>query len=53
MMVDPAVGVRPTVSGTYDPGSAAGVWMKEPNGTDHLGSKSNCSPQANMHAHIP
>lgn len=39
MMIDPAVGVRPTVSGAYDRGSAADVWMKEPNGTDHMGGK--------------
>ena len=37
MMVDPAVGVRPGISGAYDRGSAAGIWMKNPNGTDHLG----------------
>jgi alpha-glucosidase len=42
-MVDPAVGVRPTISGAYDRGSAADIWMKEPNGTDHLGSKPNFS----------
>ena len=39
MMVDPAIGVRPGISGAYDRGSAAGIWMKEPNGTDHLGSE--------------
>jgi alpha-glucosidase len=39
MMVDPAIGVRPGISGAYDRGSAAGIWMKEPNGTDYLGSK--------------
>ena len=39
-MVDPAVGVRPTVSGAYDRGTVAGIWMKEPNGTDHLGGQS-------------
>jgi len=42
MMVDPAIGVRPGISGAYDRGSAAGIWMKEPNGTDYLGSK--CFP---------
>ena len=52
MMVDPAVGVRPTVSGTYDRGSAVGAWMKEPNGTDHLGGKHTCSPQVNTQAHV-
>ena len=39
MMVDPAIGVRPGVSGAYDRGSAVGIWMKEPNGTDYLTSK--------------
>ena len=39
MMVDPAIGVRPGISGAYDRGSAAGIWMKEPNGTDYLSSK--------------
>jgi alpha-glucosidase len=39
MMVDPAIGVRPGISGAYDRGSAAGIWMKEPNGTDYLGSE--------------
>jgi len=39
MMVDPAIGVRPGISGAYDRGSAAGVWLKEPNGTDYLSSK--------------
>lgn len=39
MMVDPAIGVRPGISGAYDRGSAAGIWMKEPGGADYLGSK--------------
>ena len=39
MMVDPAIGVRPGISGAYDRGSTAGIWMKEPSGTDCLGSK--------------
>lgn len=38
MMVDPAVGVRPGVSTAYDRGEALGIWMKNPNGTNHLGS---------------
>jgi alpha-glucosidase len=37
MMVDPAVGVRPGVSKAYDRGKALDVWIKNPNGTDHLG----------------
>ncbi len=39
MVVDPAVGVRPGISSAYDRGSAAGIWMKDPNGTDHLGGE--------------
>jgi alpha-glucosidase len=37
MMVDPAVGVQPGVSKAYDRGEQLGVWLKNPNGTNHLG----------------
>ncbi|KAG8827766.1 hypothetical protein FRC18_009840 [Serendipita sp. 400] len=38
MMVDPAVGVKPGVSGAYDRGQAlGGVWMKNPDGSDFQG----------------
>jgi len=39
MMVDPPIGVRPGISGAYDRGSVANIWMKEANSTDYLGSK--------------
>lgn len=38
-MVDPAVGVRPGISGAYDRGGEAGIWIKNPNGTEHQGSE--------------
>ncbi|KIM29882.1 glycoside hydrolase family 31 protein [Serendipita vermifera MAFF 305830] len=37
VMVDPAVGVKPGISKAYDRGKALDVWIKNPNGTDHLG----------------
>ncbi|PVF92317.1 hypothetical protein CPB86DRAFT_744413 [Serendipita vermifera] len=37
VMVDPAVGVQPGVSKAYDRGEQLGVWLKNPNGTNHLG----------------
>lgn len=43
-MVDPAVGVRPGISGAYDRGSAADIWVKNPDGTEHRGSKSQSPP---------
>jgi alpha-glucosidase len=36
-MVDPAVGAKPGVSEAYDRGKALDIWMKNPDGTDHLG----------------
>lgn len=39
MMVDPAVGTRPGMAGTYDRGTQADIWMKGPDGKDHLGGE--------------
>ncbi|KAH8919533.1 glycoside hydrolase family 31 protein [Atractiella rhizophila] len=36
-MIDPAIGIRPQLSGTYDRGKAADIFLKESNGTDHIG----------------
>lgn len=37
MMVDPAIGTRAGVSGAYERGSIADVWLKGPDGQPHIG----------------
>ncbi|CCA76098.1 related to alpha-glucosidase-Postia placenta [Serendipita indica DSM 11827] len=37
-MVDPAIGTRAGVSGAYERGSIADVWLKGPDGQSHIRS---------------
>jgi hypothetical protein len=39
MMVDPAIGTRPGQAGAFDRGSEEDVWLKGPDGKDHIGSE--------------